>query len=220
MAAGGLGRVVEQAEAIAHEVRERVAHLQRVADGRPRLAVEAVEEARLVRAILEIASAFKNTLFCFSGTRSTSSGASVAGADHHDVICPAFRLHADRAVILLQQTQPREIAVLQVAHVHRGGAANIPGRRSAASACSGPTGNRCPPDRWSAAGTRGASVSDQRLLSGLWFHCQTSGSAGSPACGRIRPKPRCRASGLCWRAGSRCPAPCRPRRAPASHPPI
>jgi hypothetical protein len=54
-ATGSLGCVVEPTEAIAHEVRNRVTQLQFRADGRPRLAIKAGEEPRLVRAILEIA---------------------------------------------------------------------------------------------------------------------------------------------------------------------
>jgi hypothetical protein len=45
MSAGRLGRIVEQGETVAREMRHRVLHFKFRADGRPVFAVEAVEEA-------------------------------------------------------------------------------------------------------------------------------------------------------------------------------
>ncbi|MFM1944594.1 MAG: hypothetical protein RI897_3576 [Verrucomicrobiota bacterium] len=59
MAAGRLGGVVKEAEAVAHEVGESVAHFELGADGVPVLSVEAVGEAGGIGAVLEVAFGFE-----------------------------------------------------------------------------------------------------------------------------------------------------------------
>ncbi len=59
MAPGGLGGVVEQGKAVAHEVGESVAHFKLGADVVPVLAVEAIGEAGFIGAVLEVAFGFE-----------------------------------------------------------------------------------------------------------------------------------------------------------------
>src|SRR4051794_30610133 len=61
-AAGGSGCEVEQGEAIAHEVRQGVGHLKGPPERRPRLTVQAVEEARTVRPVLEVTVDFQENV--------------------------------------------------------------------------------------------------------------------------------------------------------------
>jgi hypothetical protein len=51
----GLRRIVEQCEAVAHKVRQRVHHPQRLADRGPLLAVAAMEETGAVGPVAKIA---------------------------------------------------------------------------------------------------------------------------------------------------------------------
>jgi hypothetical protein len=73
-AAGGLGRIIEQGEAITHEVREGVGEARGTTNGGPGFAVEAVGEAGDLRRGLKFAFDPQNTVLPESGMEAISLG--------------------------------------------------------------------------------------------------------------------------------------------------
>ncbi len=111
------GRIAEEREAIAHEVRERVLHLERGAQRRPDPVVEAVEESGGVRAVPKIAFGLQVDEVLGDRDFLDLDGGTRVGVDHHEGPGFALRFHTHEPVALLQQGEPCEVAVLQVGDI-------------------------------------------------------------------------------------------------------
>ncbi len=111
-----LCREVEQAEAVAHEVRQGVGHLQGCANLGPRLSVQAVVEIRFVRAVPEVAVDPKTHGLLFERNALDFLGRIGLGAHHDDRFAVALHSDADEAVSPLQGNQAGAVAVLHIAH--------------------------------------------------------------------------------------------------------
>src|SRR4051812_9925044 len=120
-AAGGLGRIIEEGEAITHEVRKGVAKARGTTDGCPGAAIEAVGEARDFRRGLKFAFDLEVNGFARKGNGGDFLGMIGVGAHHYERSGSVTHLYANKTIAFLKSGQAGAVAVFHTAHVDAGG---------------------------------------------------------------------------------------------------
>ena len=99
--ARGLGRVVEQSETVAHKMRNRIRHFQRLPDFGPRFTVEALKEMGNVGAVFEIAFGLEIHRRFVQRNALDFDGFARIGTDHDNGFAAIGHLHPHQTKILL-----------------------------------------------------------------------------------------------------------------------
>ena len=120
-AAGGLGRIIEEGEAITHEVRHGVVKGRGTTDGGPGFAVEAVGEAGDFRRGLKFAFDLEVNGFAREGNGGDFLGIVGVGAHHDERSGAAAHLYANKTIAFLKSGDAGIVAVFHAAHVDAGG---------------------------------------------------------------------------------------------------
>src|SRR5690606_23164712 len=108
---------VEEREAVAHEVRQQVLHLERAADPRPLDAIEAVVELRLVGAVPEVPGHAQGDTILIDVDPLDLLGRAGAGVHHDDGPLPTALGDAHEAVLVLKRGDACVVAVLHAAEL-------------------------------------------------------------------------------------------------------